>query len=247
MRHFCYNFLKRLFDLMAAMVALVVTSPLWLVIAIGIKLSSSGPVFYRAERVGRGRKAFTLYKFRSMHVYQPEEGSNRKSEGGFIANEARIFPFGQLLRKSKLDELPQLLNILRGQMSVVGPRPITVAGVEKHYVGPYAKVTDVRPGLACLDSLFDYAHGELFVKDEEEFARTVVPVRDCLAALYVERCNVGVDLYCIGRTLRLMVEIALLHRREFCYTKYEEEARKRVACQAESTESQTAKEYAEQF
>ena len=221
-----FGVIKRLFDFLAAFLAIVVTSPLWVIIAIGIKLSSKGPVFYRAERAGKNGKVFTLYKFRSMHVYHPEEGSDKKTEGGYIANEARIFPFGGLLRKSKLDELPQLLNILMGHMSVIGPRPLTAAGVEKHYSGKYSNVTDVRPGLACLDSLFDYAHGELFVKDNDQYIREVVPVRDCLASMYVDKKSISLDVYCILRTLRLMVEIAVLKKRVFPYTRYEQEARR---------------------
>ena len=223
-----YGIIKRLFDLISALLAIIVTSPLWLIIAVGIKLSSKGPVFYRAERIGKDRKPFVVFKFRSMHVYQPEEGSDKKMEGGFIANEARIFPFGGLLRKCKFDELPQLLNILVGQMSVVGPRPINLAYVNNHYKGRYANVTDVRPGLACLDSLFDYAHGELFIKDNDEFIRTIVPVRDCLASMYVDRRSIGLDLYCIFRTLRLMFEIAVLKKRSIPYTSYEKEAQMRV-------------------
>ena len=223
-----YGIIKRLFDLISSLLAIIVTSPLWLIIAIGIKLSSKGPVFYRAERIGKDRKPFVVFKFRSMHVYQPEEGSDKKMEGGFIANEARIFPFGGLLRKCKFDELPQLLNILTGQMSVVGPRPINLAYVNNHYKGRYANVTDVRPGLACLDSLFDYAHGELFIKDNDEFIRTIVPVRDCLASMYVDRRSIGLDLYCIFRTLRLMFEIAVLKKRSIPYTSYEKEAQQIV-------------------
>lgn len=220
-----YSFFKRCFDISSSLFILILLSPFFLVVAIGIKLSSPGPVFYRTERVGRGRKLFTLYKFRSMHVYHPEEGSDKKNEGGYIANESRIFPLGAFLRKSKLDELPQFINILLGQMSVIGPRPITAAGVAKHYVGAYANVTSVRPGLACLDSLFDYAHGELFVKDEELFAREIVPVRNCLASMYVEKRNIALDLYCISRTLLLIIEVAILKKKIFSYTHYEQEAR----------------------
>lgn len=225
MRDTFYRIVKRAFDLLAALLAIVVSSPLWLVIAVGIKLSSKGPVFYRADRIGKDQRPFTLYKFRSMHVYHPENtGGGEQREGGYIANESRIFPFGGFLRKSKLDELPQLLNILMGQMSVVGPRPITAAGVKKHYIGKYDAVLTVRPGLACLDSLYDYAHGELVVKDNEEFDRKVAPMRDYLANLYVERRSVGLDLYCIFRTVQLIFEIAVLKKREFPYTKYEAEA-----------------------
>ena len=229
MRQIIYNGTKRLFDICGAGLAIVVTLPLWLIIAIGIKLSSKGPVFYCAERVGKNQKVFTLYKFRSMHVYQPKvKDKGEQREGGYIANETRIFPFGRLLRKSKLDELPQLINILMGQMSVIGPRPITVAGVKKHYLGKYDNVLLIRPGLACLDSLYDYAHGELVVKDNEEFDKKVAPMRDYLASMYAEKQNIGLDIYCIFRTVKLIFEIMILKKREFPYTKYEVEADKRV-------------------
>jgi len=224
-----YRFIKRLFDLLSSTLAIIVSSPLWLVIAIGIKTSSKGPVFYRADRIGKDQKKFTLYKFRSMHQFHPEvRGKGEQREGGYIANESRIFPFGSFLRRSKLDELPQLLNILVGQMSVIGPRPITEAGVKKHYIGKYDNVLTVRPGLACLDSLYDYAHGELVIKDNEEFDRKVAPVRDCLASMYVDRRSVRLDIYCIWRTLQLMFQIAMQKKREFPLTKYEAEAERKV-------------------
>ena len=224
-----YLFVKRLFDLVSSALAIVVTSPLWLFIAICIKCSSRGGVFYRADRIGKGNKGFTLYKFRSMHEYHPEtKGKGEQREGGYIANENRIFPFGGFLRKSKLDELPQLLNVFCGQMSVIGPRPITEAGVKKHYIGKYDNVLTIRPGLACLDSLFDYAHGELVVKDNEEFDKKVAPIRDCLASMYVQRRNIRLDVYCILRTLSLMFQVVVLKKREFPYTKYEAEAERIV-------------------
>lgn len=222
-----YRVFKRSFDFLSALLALIVTFPLWLVIVIGIKLSSKGPVFYVTERAGKGKKPFALYKFRSMHVYHPDE-EGKRNEGGFIANANRIFPFGAFLRKSKLDELPQLLNILAGHMSVVGPRPLSVAGAKLHYSGEYSLVTDVRPGLACLDSLFDYAHGELFVESNDEYRERVLPVRNELAKMYVNKQSVGVDIHCIFRTVQLMYQIAMQKKREFPYTKYEAEAASKV-------------------
>lgn len=222
-----YRFIKRLFDILSSLLALIVFSPLWLVILIGIKASSEGPIFYRTERVGRNKKPFTLYKFRSMHVYHPDE-EGKKTEGGFIANADRIFPFGGFLRKSKLDELPQLLNILAGHMSVIGPRPLPAAGANLYYTGKNESVTDVRPGLACLDSLFDYAHGELFVSSNEEYQEKVLPVRNELARMYVAMQSIGLDIYCILRTIKLMFQIAVQRKREFPYTKYEAEAERTV-------------------
>ena len=109
-------------------------------------------------------------------------------------------------------------------MSVIGPRPLSVAGANLHYTGRYDCVSDVRPGLACLDSLFDYAHGELFVSSEEEFREKVLPVRNELAKIYVDRRSIGLDVYCIIRTFQLMFQIALQKKKEFPLTKYEAEA-----------------------
>ena len=224
-----YKLIKRLFDILSSAAAIIVSSPIWVLIAIGIKCSSKGPIFYKADRVGKGNKRFTLYKFRSMDQYHPEiKGKGEQREGGYIANEKRIFPFGAFLRKSKLDELPQLINIFIGQMSVIGPRPITEAGVKKHYLGKYDKVLSVRPGLACLDSLYDYAHGELVVKDNEEFDKKVAPVRDYLANMYVEKQSIGLDLYCIARTIKLIFQVVVLRKKDFTLTKYEESAEQAV-------------------
>ncbi len=221
--------IKAFFDLIISALAILISLPLWLIIAGGIKLSSKGPIFYRADRIGKGGKKFTLLKFRSMHQYHPEiKGKGEQRESGYIANEARIFPFGSFLRKTKLDELPQLLNILKGQMSVVGPRPITEAGVKKHYIGKYDNVLTVKPGLACLDSLYDYAHGELVVKDNEEFDKKVAPIRDNLASMYVEKQSLGLDIYCICRTIQLIFQIMIQKKRVFLLTPYEKEAEKAV-------------------
>lgn len=222
-----YRVIKRAFDLLSSALAIIISSPLWLIILTGIKLSSKGPIFYTTERAGKGKKPFKLFKFRSMHVYHPEE-NGKTSEGGFIANANRIFPFGGFLRKSKLDELPQLLNVLAGHMSVIGPRPLSVAGANLHYSGKYECVTDVRPGLSCIDSLFDYAHGELFVSSNEEYRAKILPVRNELAKMYVEKQGIGLDIYCIIRTLKLMFQIAVQKKKVFSYTKYETEAEERV-------------------
>lgn len=224
-----YRFVKRSFDFVCAFLALCITSPLWLILAIGIKLSSKGPVLYCSVRIGRGRKPFTLYKFRSMHVYQPvDPSSGQTREGGFIANENRIFPLGRFLRKSKLDELPQLLNILLGQMSIVGPRPLPEGAAERYYSGERECVLSVRPGLTCLDSLYDYAHGELFVHSEEEYRANVLPIRNELAKMYIEKKSVWLDMACIFRTVKLMYEIAVLKKKDFPYNKYEHEAHLKV-------------------
>lgn len=216
-----YEGIKRTFDLISSSVVIIITLPIWIIIALGIKVSSKGPIFYRANRIGKDLKPFTLYKFRSMHVYDPSSGDGN-GENGFIADEDRIFKFGGFLRKSKLDELPQLINIFISQMSVIGPRPMSEKGAKKIFTGEYACIPDIKPGLSCLDSLYDYAHGELFVKDEEEYADKILPVRTELARMYTERKSIFLDAYCIVRTIRLMFEIVILKKKEFKYTKYEQ-------------------------
>ena len=223
-----YKAAKRLFDILSAAAAIILTSPLWLISIIGIKISSKGPILYKSHRVCQDNKPFTMYKFRSMHVFQPTaETAGKRSEGSFVGNK-RIFGFGSFMRKAKIDELPQLLNILFGQMSVVGPRPVSAESAAKNYVGEYACISKVRPGLACLDSLFDYTHGELFVTDNNEYIQKVIPVRRELAKRYVEKQSVGLDVYCILRTVKLIFEIMILKKRKFPYTKYEQEAETRV-------------------
>lgn len=227
MKHTLYLFVKRAFDLICSSVAIIVFLPLWIIIAVGIKISSKGPVLYKTERVGKNGKLFTLYKFRSMHLYDPSKEASA-NEGTYFANTNRIFKLGGILRASKLDELPQLFNIFFSQMSIVGPRPVPEGAAQRNYTGENACVLDVKPGLACLDSLFDYAHGELFEDDIEKYREEIVPVRNDLAKMYVEKQSVGLDLYCIFRTVRLIFEIMILKKKEFPHTKYEQYSYKRV-------------------
>lgn len=218
-----YSFFKRAFDLICSGIVLLIAAPLLLIIVIGIKLSSPGPVFYISQRVGRKGRIFKMYKFRSMHVKQ----ENAK-ENSYLVNNQRIFPFGSFLRKSKLDELPQFINVFLGDMSFVGPRPYPQSVVDRLYAEESDRVLSVRPGLACLDSLYDYAHGDLFVTDAEVYKNTVQPVRTELAKLYIERKSLSLDMHCIFRTVVLILQIVLLKKKNFELTEYEEEAQKRA-------------------
>ena len=112
-----YRFIKRIFDLFWSCVAIICLSPLLLLISLIIKITSKGPILYKATRVGKNGKIFLCYKFRSMKV---DSGSVKLTT---LKNDDRIYPFGRFLRNTKMDELPQLFNILSGKMSIVGPRP----------------------------------------------------------------------------------------------------------------------------
>jgi len=146
--------LKRVIDILLASVLLVVTLPIWAVIAIAIKLDSSGPVIFRQERVGRGGKRFSFYKFRSMWADAEKQrqtllAMNEMNGPVFkMRSDPRITRLGRLLRRSSLDELPQLINVLRGDMSIVGPRPALPAEVGNYRPTDLVRLW-VKPGLTC--------------------------------------------------------------------------------------------------
>jgi lipopolysaccharide/colanic/teichoic acid biosynthesis glycosyltransferase len=147
--------IKRLFDIISSAAALVLLSPMLLTVALIIKLTSRGPVFFRQRRVGLHGKPFNMLKFRSMVTNAEElkaklEAHNEQSGPVFkIKNDPRITPIGRFIRKYSIDELPQLLNVLRGEMSVVGPRPPLPSEVEK-YAAWQRRRLSVRPGLTCI-------------------------------------------------------------------------------------------------
>lgn len=137
--------IKRLADVVFSALVLVALSPLLLLIALGIKLASPGPVFYRQQRLGLKGRPFGIFKFRTMHHNAPVL---RNPDGSMYtgADDPRVFPLGRVLRKLSLDELPQFLNVLLGDMSVVGPRPDPV-GFEELYEGDEHGKLGLRPGI----------------------------------------------------------------------------------------------------
>lgn len=137
--------LKRTFDIVFSLFVLIVTSPLLLLIAIGIKLTSPGPVIFKQERLGRHRRPFMMYKFRTMKVMDQKESDT----GWTVENDPRTTPFGRFLRRTSLDELPQFFNVLKGDMSVVGPRPERPYYTEKFKkeVPKYMVKHHIRPGI----------------------------------------------------------------------------------------------------
>jgi len=149
---------KRLFDVVVAALGLVAAAPLLLVAAVGIRLSSPGPILYRARLLGRDGRPFTMYKLRTMHL------NHRTSRSVITAqHDPRVFAFGRPLRRLKIDELPQLVNVLRGEMSLVGPRPQHPDIVRSYYAPEHGETLRVRPGLASPGSLYDSTHGEPLV------------------------------------------------------------------------------------
>ena len=188
---------KRTFDVVASLGALVLSAPLWPLIALAIRTETRGPVLYRARRVGRGGTAFTLLKFRSMRT-------GVRGPGVTAGSDSRITRTGRLLRKSKLDELPQFINVLRGDMSLVGPRP-----EDEQYLPFYSEaeleVLTVRPGITGAAAVA-YRHEETLLARAEDvetaYRNEVLPAKLALELQYLERCSLVTDL-------RLIVQTAL--------------------------------------
>lgn len=188
-----YLFLKRAFDILFAVCFLVVFCPVYILTYIIIKIVSPGPAIYKAKRVGKEGRLFDCYKFRSMRV---DSGKVRLTT---LENDDRIFPFGKFIRKAKIDEMPQVVNILKGEMSVVGPRPEDKENADKVYIDEYKHILDVKPGLTSTASLYDYTHGELY-EDEVTYEKEFLPKKLKLELYYVQHASFGYDMLLILKT-----------------------------------------------
>ncbi len=191
---------KRAFDLLAAGLGLLLLSPLLLAVAVAIKLDSPGPVFYRQERVGRGGRVFRIHKFRSM-THNPVDRGPQLTVGA----DARITRVGAWLRRSKVDELAQLIDVLRGDMSLVGPRPEVPRYVAMYPQALRDKVLSVRPGITDFASIEFRDENALLARSadpERSYREEVLPVKLALQARYVDEAGLLTDLRLILRTLR---------------------------------------------
>ncbi|HEY7911800.1 MAG TPA: sugar transferase [Blastocatellia bacterium] len=198
---------RRLIDYVISITALIVLSPLFILATAGIRICSAGPVLYRAKRAGRYGKIFTMYKFRTMHVRQDGYASAIAAK-----NDPRVFAFGLWLRRLKIDELPQLFNVLRGEMAIVGPRPEDPRIVDEYYSKEHMETLTVLPGLASPGSIYNYTHGERLLSaenTEKQYVEQVMPVKLALDIVYVREASVVYDLKIILRTMRVIFAIAL--------------------------------------
>jgi lipopolysaccharide/colanic/teichoic acid biosynthesis glycosyltransferase len=226
---------KRLFDIVFSLLILVIAWPILLFSALGIALTSRGPILYRARRVGLGGREFTMHKFRTMHHVQPKSASVITS-----AKDNRVFAFGSLLRRLKIDELPQLLDVLRGTMSIVGPRPEDPRIVEDHYTRWQMQTLRVRPGLASPGSIYNYTHGDTYLdtgEPELAYVERLLPIKLALEWVYLHRMSFGYDLKVIGRTLTTIILITL-GKRAFPDPPEMDEARRLLAQSNENGQQQ---------
>lgn len=193
---------KRLFDLACVVPALVLLSPVFCLLALWIKLDSPGPVFFRQKRVGRYGRPFRIYKLRTMVV-----DAERKGPKITVGDDPRVTRSGRILRKYKLDELPQLINVLTGEMSLVGPRPEV-----PHYVALYRHedreiILSVRPGITDEAALILVDESELINKagnPDEYYQRRILPHKIKLYVRYVKERTFPADIWLIVKTLGIL-------------------------------------------
>ena len=204
---------RRAFDVVTAAILLALAAPFILLGMLAIRLASPGPVLFRCTRVGRSGRAFTMYKLRTMHV------ANGGAAGSRItgSDDPRVFTAGRLLRRAKIDELPQLWNVLRGDMSLVGPRPEDPALVRRHYAAEHLETLRVRPGLASPGTIYATTHGDAFLTGpdpEVAYAQQVLPIKLALDTVYVRRASAWYDVRLLCRAVRT-VGMMLAGRRNF--------------------------------
>jgi lipopolysaccharide/colanic/teichoic acid biosynthesis glycosyltransferase len=203
--------MKRSFDILVSLVGLSLLAIPFAVIGPAIKLSSRGPVFFRQQRIGRGGKPFWLYKFRTMYV----------AEGGSlltVKGDPRITPVGRLLRRLKLDELPQLWNMLIGEMSVIGPRP-EVERYVAHYTPEQRRLLEQTPGLASLSQLV-YPHEADMLQNcpnpEEIYVQELMPKKIAVDLEYEARRTFWSDLQLLSEMVLLILGRSYRVDRDFC-------------------------------
>jgi lipopolysaccharide/colanic/teichoic acid biosynthesis glycosyltransferase len=189
--------MKRLFDIVVSLTGLVLLLPLFLIVAVAIKLDSRGPVFFRQLRMGRRFQPFFIYKFRTMT-------DNRQNAGTLftVKYDLRITRVGRFLRKSKIDELPQLINVLKGEMTFVGPRPEVPSYVDL-FRADYEEILRVRPGITDLASIKYRDEASVLARSpdpEAEYVNRVLPDKIKLAKEYISHASFLFDLGLMCKT-----------------------------------------------
>lgn len=192
---------KRIFDLLAASIGLIALSPVMLLIAVAIKLGSPGPVFYRGVRTGRYGRPFRIFKYRTMVPNAEALGG-----GSTAKDDPRITRIGRFLRRHKLDELPQLLNVIQGEMSIVGPRP-ELPQYTSQYQGEELQILSVRPGITDYASMEFVYLGDILGNEEPDrvYEEKVRPIKNALRIRYVKEQSLRNDIAIILRTLSKIV------------------------------------------
>ena len=199
-----------------ALILIISLSPLLIIVSIGIYLSDPGPILFNARRVGLDGEIFTIYKFRSMKNVKESPTITSKDD-------PRIFWFGKFIRKTKIDELPQLINILKGDMAFIGPRPEDEEIVKDYYDDFLRKSLKVKPGLASPGSLFNYTHLENLIEDqkaEEIYLDKILKVKVGVDVLYAQKKNILYDLKICFKTISIITQMTFGRKNFECPQEY---------------------------
>lgn len=198
---FYYVYGKRIFDILATVSGGLILLPIIIIIVIWIKLSSKGPIFYVQKRVGKDFQEFDLYKFRSMIIDADKVGPSVTS-----GDDPRITKVGKIIRRTKIDELPQLINVIKGDMSLVGPRPEVIKFV-KEKKEEYAKILSVRPGITD-NAAIAYRDEETIMNQyenkEKAYMEIVLPEKIKLYNEYLQNISLINDIKLILKTLKVI-------------------------------------------
>ena len=190
---------KRAFDLISSIIGILILSPVFLIVAIIIKIDSKGPIYFRQDRVGKNNEVFQIHKFRTMQI-------NSESLGKLtIGEDKRITNFGRWLRKNKIDELPQLIDVLYGKMSIVGPRPELKEYVDTYPEDIKKKILSVKPGITDYASITMIDESLLLASHkspQEAYTNNILPKKLGLSTKYVDNNNIFLDLKIIFLTLQ---------------------------------------------
>lgn len=196
--------LKRLFDIIFSFLGLIILSPLLIVIAVLIKAGSSGPVFFRGERIGKSAKPFRIYKFRTMV-------NNADKLGGpsTASDDPRLTKIGIFLKKYQLDELPQLINVLKGEMSLVGPRPEVKVYVDMMTDKEKKDILSVKPGMTDFASVWNFHEGEVLKGSsdpEKAYMEKIRPEKIRLQVKYINEMSFITDIKIIFQTIGKIIK-----------------------------------------
>ncbi|HAT4141583.1 TPA: sugar transferase [Clostridium perfringens] len=197
------NIAKRMFDLFFSLIGIIITIPILILISIMVKLTSKGPIIFKQERVGKNKKIFYIYKFRTMTDCD-DRASDRQVT---VINDQRITRIGRILRKYKIDELPQLYNVLKGDMSFVGPRP-EVKKYVKFYEEEYDEILKIKPGITDLASIEYIDENTIISKysdPEKVYIEEVLPKKLMLNKRYIEEMSIKNDILLILKTIKKII------------------------------------------
>jgi len=211
-----YLIIKRIIDLMLSSIAIILLSPILILIIIILKLTGEGEIFYLQERVGYQTKSFMIYKFATMVKNSPNIGTGDVT----LRNDPRVTKAGKFLRESKLNELPQLFNIFLGHISIIGPRPLMVAGFNRYSLNFQNSVYNVKPGLTGIGSIVFRDEERILTESEltphECYKEIILPYKGELEMWYQTNCSLFLDLQLIFMTAWvIMVPSSKLYEKWF--------------------------------